>query len=128
MPTPAPPRILSFRGLSTAGEPGSPDPSRIVRGHPSSLAHNHYTDATGQFFSGEWTAEDGAWRVAYSDHEEEFCLLLEGRVTLTGLDGHRVELTAGDAFVVPGGFEGTWENHGRVRKLYAIMALKESTP
>ena len=121
------PRILRFRDQATTGEPGGPAPDRVLRGRPSSLTRNHHTDTTGQFFSGEWTAEDGAWRVVYAPHEEEFCLLLEGRVTLTGVDGHRTELSAGDAFVVPGGFEGTWENHGRVRKLYAIMALKETS-
>lgn len=121
-------RVIDFRALDTPAEPGGPAPGRVLRGQPSSITRNHHTDTTGQFFSGAWEAEDGAWRVVYAPHEEEFCVLLEGRVTLTGIDGERVELGPGDAFVIPGGYEGTWENHGRVRKLYAIMALKETTP
>ena len=35
-------------------------------------------------------------------------------------------LKAGEAFVVPGGFEGVWENLTPVTKLYAIMNLKEA--
>jgi uncharacterized cupin superfamily protein len=52
-------------------------------------------------------------------------VLLEGRVRLTAQDGSVSEFAAGDAFVVPGGFTGIWENIGRVRKHYAIMHLKE---
>jgi uncharacterized protein len=124
----SPVRVVAFRAATPAAEHGSPAPDRVLRGHPVSLTRNHHTDTTGQFFSGEWEAEDGAWRVVYAPHEEEFCVLLEGRITLTGVDGERVEFGAGDAFVIPGGYQGTWENHGRVRKLYAIMALKETSP
>jgi hypothetical protein len=120
------PLPLVFRQAHTPAESGAPEPGRLVRGTPTTLTTNHYTDSTGQFFSGVWEAGDGAWHVAYAAHEEEFCVLLEGRVTLTATSGECVQLAAGDAFVVPGGFEGTWENHGRVRKLYAIMTLKET--
>ncbi|SCC91651.1 Putative RmlC-like cupin (fragment) [Thiomonas sp. X19] len=66
--------------------------------------------------------EPGAWRVRYDAHEEEFCVLLEG-LTLAADDGTARQFSAGDAFVVPGGFTGVWENHSRVRKHDAIMAL-----
>ena len=104
----------------------APDASRVISGDPRQLAWNHYTDASGQFNAGIWSGEPGAWRVRYAPHEEEFCVLLEGEVTLHGDDGRRVQLRAGDAFVVPGGFEGIWENHTRVRKHYAIMTLRDA--
>ncbi len=104
----------------------APDPARVLRGDPRQLSWNHYTDSSGQFCAGVWQGEPGAWRVRYAAHEEEFCVLLEGEATLTGDDGRSVRLRAGDAFVVPGGFEGIWENHTRVRKHYAIMTLREA--
>lgn len=121
------PRPLLFRAADTPAERGGPDAARVLSGNPLSETRNHYTDASGQFFSGEWSADVGAWQVNYAEHEEEFCLLLEGWVTLTDLDGQQHLLKPGDAFIVPGGYQGVWENHTPVRKLYAIMALKEST-
>jgi uncharacterized cupin superfamily protein len=105
----------------------SPAPERVVAGSPKQTAWNHYADATGQFNCGLWQGEAGAWRVIYAPHEEEFCILLQGRVRLTDATGAVTELSAGDAFVIPGGFNGTWENIGQVRKHYAIMHLKEGT-
>jgi uncharacterized protein len=102
---------------------------RLLEGDPAPLAWNAYTDASGQFFAGQWTAGAGRWRVVYDAHEEEFCVLLEGEVELTDGAGVVQHFKAGDAFVVPGGFEGEWHNLTPVRKHYAIMNLKEeSTP
>lgn len=120
-------RPLLFRSAATPAEAGAPDPSRLLAGHPRFETRNHYTDATGQFFSGEWAAGPGAWRVAYEAHEEEFCVLLEGQVVITAADGSATELHPGDSFVIPGGFQGIWENKTAVRKHYAIMSLKEAT-
>jgi uncharacterized cupin superfamily protein len=121
------PRPLLFRAADTPAERGGPDAARVLSGNPQSATRNHYTDRTGQFFSGEWSAEPGAWQVRYAEHEEEFCLLLAGEVRLTDPDGQRHTLQAGDAFVIPGGYQGIWENVTPVSKLYAIMALKEPT-
>ncbi len=119
------PEIVTFdRELQP--EAFTPDAARVLRGDPRQLAWNHYTDASGQFAAGVWQGEPGAWRVRYASHEEEFCVLLEGEVTLQSDDGHSVRLRAGDAFVVPGGFTGIWENHTRVRKHYAIMTLRDA--
>ena len=62
--------------------------------------------------------EPGIRRVAYD--ETEFCVILEGRVRLEG-EGGAVEFGPGEAFVIEGGFSGTWESIGRVVKLYAIL-------
>ncbi len=120
-------RPLLFSNATTTGELGTPAPGRLRRGDPRFLTRNHYTDGSAQFFSGEWSSGPGAWEVRYDVHEEEFCLLLEGAVVLTDADGQRTELRAGDAFVIPGGYVGTWDNLTAVRKLYAIMSLKETT-
>jgi uncharacterized cupin superfamily protein len=119
-------RPLPFHIVDTPAEPGGPALERRLHGDPRFETLNHYTDPTGQFFSGVWSGGVGAWRVVYSAHEEEFCQLLEGEVLLTDADGAQTRLKAGDAFVVPGGYEGVWENLTPVKKLYAIMTLKET--
>jgi len=115
---------ISFRGGPVEPERYCPEPEKIVSGAPDQTVWNRYLDPTGQFCAGTWQGEAGAWRVQYAAHEEEFCVLLQGKVRLTGEDGRRHEFGAGDAFVVPGGFTGIWENLSQVRKLYAIMTLK----
>ncbi|MEW6559405.1 MAG: cupin domain-containing protein [Pseudomonadota bacterium] len=119
------PHPIAFTTTGVAPEAFAPAADRILRGNPQQQAWNHYTDPTGQFSAGIWQGEPGAWRVLYDPHEEEFCVLLEGRMTLTADDGTAQSFHAGDAFVVPGGFSGVWENHTRVRKHYAIMALQK---
>ncbi len=113
-----------FRNASTPAEAGAPDPSRLLAGRPVHALRNHYTDRTGQFLSGEWSSTVGRWQVRCDPREEEFCILLEGTVRLEAADGQVHEMHAGDAFVVPAGFEGIWENITPVRKFYAVMALK----
>jgi uncharacterized cupin superfamily protein len=116
---------IAFAELLMPAEPATVRPDQLLRGQPDPQVSNRYTAPTGQFFCGEWCAGSGDWRVAYDPHEEEFCPLLEGEVRLTpDSDTPRLPRT-GDAFVVPGGFAGTWENLTPVRKLYAIMTLKD---
>lgn len=109
------------------GEASPVGPDRLLEGLPAPRAWNLYTDRSGQFFAGQWEADAGRWQVVYAPHEEEFCVLLEGEVRLTDAAGVARHFKPGDAFVVPGGFEGEWCNLTRVRKHYAIMNLKEST-
>ncbi len=109
-------------------DPGDAAPvssNRLLEGDPAPLAWNLYTDRTGQFFAGQWQAGPGRWRVVYAPHEEGFCVLLEGEVRLTDATGSSRHFRAGDALVVPGGFEGEWCNLAPVRKHDAVMNVKE---
>jgi uncharacterized cupin superfamily protein len=110
--------IVSFRG-EVEPQSSSPDAERLVSGEPRLRAWNHYSDPSQQFFAGIWTATRGCWRINYS--ETEFCHLLEGRVALTSQGGRRWEFAAGESFVVPAGFIGTWEVIEDCRKLYAVF-------
>jgi uncharacterized protein len=80
--------------------------------------HNHYTDPSEQFFAGIWQSSVGAKTVNYT--EEEVCIILEGRVRLTDLNGNAKEFSAGSTFVLPAGFKGTWETLEAVKKIYVI--------
>lgn len=97
-----------------------------VSGHAvkeiSMQTHNHYTDPTEQFFAGIWSSSVGAKSVNYT--EEEVCVILEGRVRLTDLQGNAKEFGAGSTFILPAGFRGTWETLEAVKKIYVIWQAK----
>ncbi|MCY7313644.1 MAG: cupin domain-containing protein [Pseudoxanthomonas sp.] len=94
------------------------DGERLLSGNPVQSTANAYSDTGNAFHCGVWEGEVGAWRVAYTEHE--FCHLLAGRVRMRGDDGSDTTVAAGDSFVIPAGFAGTWEVLEPARKLYAI--------
>jgi uncharacterized cupin superfamily protein len=96
-----------------------PAPDRILEQQPVHRVWNAFSDASGQFFCGRWTSSPGKWRVRYT--ESELCVLTSGRVTIESATGERQLFAAGDAFVVPAGFEGTWTVHEECVKFYAIF-------
>src|SRR5579863_1620468 len=100
------PAIVSFRD-AVEEQRSRPEPERLLAGTPQLSVWNHYGDPSGQFFAGVWAATRGCWRIAYTEHE--FCQLLQGRIRLRSSEGRTWEFSAGDSFVVPAGFEGTWE-------------------
>jgi len=122
-----PPRIVVLDRLQT-GEPAGPSPEKILAGIPRTRASNQYAEGTQQFFCGLWTSTSGKWRIRYTEHE--FCVLIEGRVRIESVSGERHELRAGDAFVVPSGFEGIWEVIEPCKKWYAVFEVRaaESNP
>ena len=92
--------------------PGTPEvyflpPEKLLVGNPRQTVWMHYTDPTARFMVGIWHSEPGKWRISYT--EEEFCLMLEGRSVVTREDGLSATVQAGDSFVIPRGFVGTWE-------------------
>ncbi len=117
------PGILRFDAARTEPEAGAPAEGRVLAGDPRFTTWNHYTDPTGRFFSGVWAATEGSWRIEYAPNEQEFCVLLEGEAVLDSESGESTVLRAGDAFVIPGGFRGTWTNRSPVRKHYAIALM-----
>jgi uncharacterized protein len=84
--------------------------------------YNHYTDPTEQFFAGIWQSSVGAKTVNYT--EEEVCVIIEGRVRLTDLNGNAKEFGAGSTFALPAGFKGIWETLEPVKKIYVIWQAK----
>ena len=115
------PKIVSI-DRSMTGEPANPSPERILSGIPRARVSNQFTDASRQFSCGIWTSTAGKWRVRYT--ENEFCVLIEGRVRIESISGEKHDLRAGDAFVVPAGFEGIWEVVEPCKKWYAVFEPK----
>jgi uncharacterized protein len=101
-----------------------PDPARVVSGAPDQTAWNYFTDATGRFAAGIWEGKPGRWRVAFT--ENEFCHLLSGVVVVRDEAGGEAVFRAGDSFVMPTGFTGSWEVVETARKLYASFEPGEA--
>jgi uncharacterized cupin superfamily protein len=99
-------------------EESAPAPDRLLAGNPRQRAWNFFSDASGRFHAGRWSSTPGRWRVLYT--ENELCVMTAGRVVIHGSAGERLEFAAGDAFIVPAGFEGTWEVLEECTKIYAI--------
>ena len=121
--------VIDFATNQVAVEHNTVPQERVVAGVASDAntkntmqTYNHYTDPTEQFFAGIWHSSVGAKSVSYT--EEEVCVILEGRVRLTDLDGNAKEFGAGNTFVLPAGFKGTWETLEAVKKVYVIWEKK----
>jgi hypothetical protein len=84
--------------------------------------HNWYEDPSGVLASGFWASKPYTAAVNYT--EDEFCYILDGKVRLTDAGGKVEEYRAGDAFVIPKGFKGTWETVEPVKKFYVIHTPK----
>lgn len=95
-----------------------PAPEKLISGSPKQAAWTQYTDPSGQFFVGVWTSEIGKWKISYT--EEEYCRILEGVSIISDDSGESVTVKAGDSFVVPRGFVGTWEVVEPTKKTFVI--------
>lgn len=91
---------------------------RVLDGAPVQSTWLEYADPAGSFFVGRWRCTPGRWRIAYS--EQEYCQLLSGVSIITPDDGAPVTLRAGDGFVIPAGFRGTWEVVETTTKRFVI--------
>ena len=115
--------------MKTSG-PGMPEPehdtiesANAVAGGPmNTTTWNHWTGEDGRLLCGIWECEPGTWALAYE--EWEFCHFIEGEAILTNDKGESWTLKAGDGFIIPAGFTGTWETVKKVRKHYVILLPK----
>ncbi|WP_284944710.1 cupin domain-containing protein [Acidisoma cladoniae] len=111
------PAVVSFQDPLPEPVGFRPSPERILAGDPAQTVSTVFTSADGHFTCGSWTAARGTWRVVFT--ESEFCHLLEGVIRVMGDDGSDRTFRAGDAFVTPAGFTGTWEILEPARKVFA---------
>ncbi len=114
--------IIDFAEVHTEGVHYLPDPEKLISGEPELAVYNHYSSPCGQFSAGVWEGSPGLWHIHYTEHE--YCELLSGVVVLRDEAGNAKTLHAGDRFVIPGGFKGTWEVVESCRKIYALFDSK----
>jgi uncharacterized cupin superfamily protein len=110
--------VKRFPGVLGRGEEYSLPQEKLLQGNPRQTAWVHYTDPTGRFTAGIWHSECGRWKILYT--EEEYCQVLEGVSVITDQAGTAVTVRAGEEFVIPAGFSGTWEVVEPTRKRFVI--------
>ena len=91
---------------------------RVITGAPTERLNNVFTNTKENFFCGVWESTTGKWNLNYT--EDEFCYLIEGKAILTDSEGNSEEINPGDGFVIPAGYQGTWETIGTAKKFYSI--------
>ena len=111
-------KLLRVRDGDGEREAGPVAKEKVLAGMPQQLTEHFFTNAKKNFFCGIWSSDSGKWTLTYS--EDEFCYIIEGEAIVTDADGTAEKVSAGDAFCIPAGFEGTWETIGSVKKFYAI--------
>lgn len=115
-------KIIDFKNEIAGVSPAFPA-ERVQGGNPVQNLFNQYQDSSEQMLSGTWDCTEGKWQADYSA-KSEFCHILSGKVVLTDEEGVASTFVAGDSFVIPMGFAGTWEVVEPVRKLYVIVTPK----
>ncbi len=104
-------------GLSAA-EPIEPE--SIIEGTPTPSDYNYFTNDTEQLHVGVWECTPGTLRLD-SHPVDEYCFIISGSVVITDENRHAETFKAGECFVIPKGFKGTWHMPETVRKYYVIF-------
>ena len=114
------PALMPLNHSLLAVEPAGPAGFGTVQaGDPREQGISLFDSDTGRFSAGVWQCTPGVVRMERWPYNET-CVLLSGRVVITPDGGEPREYRAGDAFVIPCGFTGTWDIRETVRKHYAI--------
>lgn len=90
-----------------------------VDGATAPMAHTAYVDPTQHFTAGVWACDAGTLEIR-NLAVDEACYLIEGRVIITDERGNSEEFRAGEGFVLPRGFSGTWHMPVAIRKYNAM--------
>ncbi|SEJ68511.1 cupin domain-containing protein [Pseudomonas sp. NFR16] len=114
--------IVDFSEATTPAERFKPAHEKILKGDPGQTIYNHYNSPCGQMNAGVWEGEIGQWTVNYTEHE--YCEIVQGVSVLRDEAGGAKTLRAGDRFVIPAGFKGTWEVLEPCRKIYVVFEQK----
>ena len=91
-----------------------------ISGSYKTKTWNHWKGEKDRLYGGIWECTPGKVTIDYK--EWEFCHFIAGKAILTNEKGKKWTLKAGDAFIIPSGFKGTWETVEKIRKHYVILA------
>ena len=75
------------------------------------------------FHVGLWESGPGTL-VTASYPNDEYCLVLEGKLTVINQNGIHAEFKPGDSFVIPKGWAGTWRMTTRFKKQFVAFKPK----
>ena len=116
------PKLLLLDGCDPPAEEYFLPEDKLIAGNPRQTVWVQYADPAGEFTVGVWHSEPGKWRIHYT--EEEYCHVLEGVSIVIDSDGRAVSVGAGDNFVIPAGFAGSWEVVEPTTKRFVIYERK----
>ncbi|AZG74349.1 cupin domain-containing protein [Shewanella livingstonensis] len=111
--------ITLFSHQSTAVESYHLANEKLLTGNPLQSVQNHFESPCKQFNVGVWQSESGRWNINYSEYE--YCDIVEGCSIITDSQGQQLTVNAGDKFVIPAGFTGTWEVVNHCKKIYVMF-------
>lgn len=111
--------VIAFDPSGVAAEQVVIDHENLLSSPYRSTTWQHFAKEDGSASAGVWDADSCVER--FVQPHDEFCHLLLGTVRLTDAGGATREFHAGQSFLVRKGFEGVWENVGRVRKAYVLF-------
>lgn len=99
-----------------------PRPDRLVKGNPERLTYSLYEHT--HMSCGIWQCEVGAWNIQFANNKQEFFQVIEGVVRIHDAKNHSfIEVTAGNAVIIPPAFIGTFEVIEAVKKYYVIVEV-----
>ncbi|MFK8020935.1 MAG: cupin domain-containing protein [Pseudomonadales bacterium] len=107
--------------------PDELDAEDFVSALPRQHSHAFFEDEQQGIFIGLWDTDDmiempGPYAC------DEFMQVLEGQVDIRDNNsGDFTTVTAGEAFVIPKGFDCQWQQHGYLRKFYFISEHPEES-
>lgn len=112
--------VMKTSGASApTPEVGQAGPEKLLKGEYKTRTWNHFTGESDRLYCGIWESTPGKVTIDYK--EWEFCHFIAGKAKLTNEAGKSWTLKAGDAFIIPAGFKGTWETIEKVKKHYVIL-------
>lgn len=75
---------------------------------------------SGKYAIGWWEGKVGAVDFPATTADEAVWLV-EGKVALTDVNGGRKEFAAGEGYLLPAGFAGSWETLEDAKKFYVLL-------
>ncbi|GAB3119400.1 cupin domain-containing protein [Glaciibacter psychrotolerans] len=118
--SPVPLVLLADAVTTTLGE-ARPKPTATTPGQRESSVVA-WTSPDGVTETGVWEASPGSF-TATRDGYHEICQILSGRATIESDGGQTTEVSAGDLFVMPTGWSGTWHVAETLRKTYVTVTV-----
>ncbi|PDQ34676.1 MAG: hypothetical protein B5766_10145 [Candidatus Lumbricidophila eiseniae] len=97
----------------------SPKPTALDRNQMEALL-TVWADQQLGAEAGVWEAEPGTFSAHRADYHE-ICLVLSGSAVLTEDGQPPIQVSAGDLFVTPAGWRGTWTVQETLRKVFVVI-------
>ncbi len=92
----------------------------VADGIADERGHIFFTNATGNVNVGVWQCTP-CTEVARGYPFDQCCFVLDGTMTITDERGHTGTYTAGDAFVIPRGFNGSFKMTGNFKNYFITV-------